>query len=169
MNETRRDDVTLTVRKPALGDAADIHQLVVDGGTLEANSGYAYVLLCSHFAATSLVAEAEGELLGFVTGYRPPSHPDSVFVWQIGIASHARGRGLASILLDRLVALPACADVQYLEATVTPSNEPSKNLFLGFARRHGVPCRVRDGFAATVFPDECHESEQLYQIGPLPD
>ena len=162
-------DETLTVRRPAPHDAAAIHQLVVDSETLEANSGYAYLLVCSHFAATSLIAEEDDELLGFVTGYRPPSHPASVFVWQIGIAAHARGRGLASVLLDELVALPACDGVQYLEATVTPSNVPSRKLFLGFARRHGAPCRIAEGFTADEFPEARHESEQLYQIGPLPD
>jgi L-2,4-diaminobutyric acid acetyltransferase len=159
----------VTLRNPTREDAAAVWELVGASGALEPNTCYAYLLLCTHFAETCLVAEGAREkgLLGFVAAYRPPSDGDAVFVWQIGVAAEARGRGLASRLLDALVALPACADARFLEATVGESNSASERLFRAFARRHGVACRVTPGFRAEHFGPLDHEDEPLYRIGPL--
>jgi L-2,4-diaminobutyric acid acetyltransferase len=146
-----------------------VWRLARDSASLDLNSPYCYLLLCSHFADTSLVAEERGEIVGFVAAYRPPIRPDSIFVWQIAVAASHRGAGLASRLLAALVAQPAVRDVRQLEATVTPSNDASRRLFLGFARRFGVPCREESGFPAQLFPlaETAHEAEILLCIGPL--
>lgn len=159
----------LRLRNPRREDAAAVWALVRESGALEPNTCYAYLLLCTHFAETCLVAEGAGEsgLLGFVAAYRPPTDGEAVFVWQIGVAPEARGRRLASHLLDALVGLPACAGVRFLEATVGESNEASDRLFRAFARRHGVPCRVAPCFRGAHFGPLEHEDEPLYRIGPL--
>jgi L-2,4-diaminobutyric acid acetyltransferase len=146
-----------------------VWRLARDSASLDLNSPYCYLLLCSHFADTSLVAEERGEIVGFVAAYRPPIRPDSIFVWQIAVAASHRGAGLASRLLAALVAQPAVRDVRQLEATVTQSNDASRRLFLGFARRFGVPCREESGFPAQLFPlaETAHEAEILLCIGPL--
>ncbi|MCB9598692.1 MAG: diaminobutyrate acetyltransferase, partial [Sandaracinaceae bacterium] len=135
-------------------------------GTLERNTAYAYVLLCDHFRATNVIAELEGEPVGFVAAYRPPTHHDTVFVWQVGVLDAARGLGVAGTLLDALVARPGCRGVRYLEATVTPSNEASRRLFESFARRRGADVAWSDGYPATLFAPD-HEPEHLVRIGPF--
>lgn len=142
-------------------------RLVRDSGVLDLNSPYAYLLLCSDFAHTSTVAEAAGQLLGFVGAYRPPPRPDSVFVWQIVTAREARRRGLASRLLEALLDQRACRGARFLEATVTPSNRPSRAFFEGFARRLGVPFEEETAFTAELFPGADHEDEVRIRIGPL--
>ncbi len=153
-------------------------QLARDSASLDLNSPYCYLLLCSHFADTSLVAEQQGEIVGFVLAYRPPKRidgldgadgPASIFVWQIAVAASHRGAGLARRLLETLVEQPAVRDVRQLEATVTPSNEASRRLFLGFARRFGASCREEEAFSADLFPAAAtaHEPEILLSIGPL--
>jgi L-2,4-diaminobutyric acid acetyltransferase len=145
-----------------------MQKLAADTGVLEANSCYAYLLVCTHFSETSVVAEGrDGKLLGFVAGYRPPTHPEAVFVWQIGVRSDARGQGLGGRLLNSLVDLPACREVDFLEATVAASNVTSDRLFRGFARARGVACEVSRGFDARDFGPSGHESEPLLRIGPL--
>jgi|SRR5690606_2653978 len=158
---------SLTLRTATRADGARIWQLVEESGVLEPNTCYAYLLLSSHFADTCVVAERDGQLLGFVAAYRPPTHPTSVFVWQIGVRAEARGLGLGKRLLHALVALPGCRDVSHLEATVAPSNIPSQRLFEGFAREQGVPCERSRGFVAEDFGGLDHEAEPLLRIGPL--
>lgn len=159
------------LRAATARDGVAMWRLACASGALEPNTPYAYLLLATHFASTCLVAASPelppGELAGFVAAYRPPSRPDAVFVWQIGVAAAARGRRLASRLLDALVALPACREVRFLEATVAPSNTPSTRLFKSFARAHGVPCEVGPGFTADDFAPLDHEAEPLFRIGPL--
>jgi L-2,4-diaminobutyric acid acetyltransferase len=155
------------MRTPSPRDAAAVWRLVRDSDVLDLNSPYAYLLLCSDFAQTSIVAEAAGHLLGFVGAYRRPPRPESVFVWQIVTAREAQRRGLASHLLETLLAQRACRGVRFLEATVTPSNHPSRAFFEGFARRLGVPFEEEPAFPAELFPGADHEDEIRVRIGPL--
>lgn len=155
------------MRPPCLADAAAIWGLVRDSNVLDLNSPYAYMLLCSDFAETCVVAERAGQLVGFVGGYRPPLRPHSVFVWQIVTARAAQRCGLGARLLDSLLARSACCGVRFLEATLTPSNEASQALFQGFAQRRGVPLLREPAFAAELFPTADHEDEVRLRIGPL--
>jgi len=154
------------LRLPKRGDGAKILGLVRESGVLEPNSCYAYVLLCSHFAQTCVVADREGSLQGFIAGYIVPGRPDTVFVWQIGVAESARRTGLGKRMLVELVRRPACKAVRFLETTVTPSNEASQGLFRSFARKIEAACHEEPGFTTADFGDEAHEDEMLFRIGP---
>jgi L-2,4-diaminobutyric acid acetyltransferase len=156
-------------RAPVVEDGPEVWRLVNEVGTLDPNSSYTYVLLCRDFSETCLLAERDGQLQGFVTGYRPPAHPDTIFVWQVGVAPQARGQGLASRLLDGLIRSPGCRKVRFLETTVTPSNEASRAMFQSLARRleTGLVESADEGFPARLFPEAGHEAEPRLRIGPF--
>jgi len=159
----------VTFRTAELADARRIRQLVGESGVLDENSLYCYLLLCRDFCDSCLVACRGDEIVGFVTGYVPPTRPDTIFVWQIGVAEEARGQGLAKCLLHALVSHPICHNVRFLEATVTPSNVASRRLFRSFANDMNIPCMTTQGFAASLFGAGDHEEEELFQLGPFPD
>jgi len=154
-------------RRPTVHDGPAISQLAIDVGTLDRNSTYTYLLLCRDFADTCVVAERDGMLLGFVTGYRPPGQHDLVFVWQVGVSEQARGQRLASALLDHLLLSEGCRDVRFLETTVTPSNAPSRALFHSLARRLATGLEESPGFGSELFPAGGHEPEYRFRIGPF--
>ena len=158
---------SITIRHPTASDGAAMHALVRSLQALDDNSCYTYLLLATHFADTCLVAESEGHLVGLVAAYRPPTKPHVVFVWQIGISPTARRQGLASRLLHQLVKLPACQSATHLEQTVGVSNQASRGLFMGFAKKLGVPCERLPHFEAAHFGGTQHEAEELIRIGPL--
>lgn len=160
-------DGSITYRKSTLEDGPDVWSLVKNSGVLDVNSSYCYLLLCQDFADTCVVAEMDGRLVGFVTAYLPPARNGVLFVWQIGVDSAARGRGVASALLDTLLSLDACQDIAYIETTISPSNEPSRALFQSLARRLDTGIEESDGFAAELFPEGGHEPEHLFRLGPL--
>jgi L-2,4-diaminobutyric acid acetyltransferase len=155
------------IRPPRLADAAAVWTLVRDSGRLDLNSPYCYLLLCRDFTATSAVAEADGGVVGFVTAYRLPDRPDTLFVWQIGVAAPYRGRGVAGRLLDDLLVRPACAGVTHVETTIGPSNQASRALFEALARRRGARMTEAGGLPPGLFPDAGHEPELRFRIGPL--
>lgn len=157
----------LVLRTATAEDGAAIWQLVHDSGVLDVNSPYCYLILGRHFGDSCVVAEEAGKVLGFVVAYRPPTKPDVIFVWQVGVDAAARGRGLGGRILRRLVELPACRGVRYVEATVSPSNEPSKALFRSLARRLDTRCEESPYFGADLFPGSDHEREDLFRIGPF--
>lgn len=153
-------------RAPKPQDGTRIWNLVGDSGVLEQNTAYCYLLLATHFSPNGIVAEQAGKLVGFVAAYRPPTDPEAVFVWQIGVDPSVRGRGLGKQLLHHLVGRSGNLDARFLTATVAEDNEPSNRLFRGFAREHNVDIKMEAGFDAELFPPG-HAAEPLLRIGPL--
>jgi L-2,4-diaminobutyric acid acetyltransferase len=155
----------LQIDRPAVADGAALWRMARDSKVLDLNSSYSYLLWCRDFAATSAVARDEhGEPVGFITGYVRPGRPGTLLVWQVAVDEAHRGRGLAAALLDGLVAriAPEC-----VETTITPGNTASERLFTSFAERHGARLEREVLFDAGLFPDEQHDPEVLYRIGPL--
>jgi L-2,4-diaminobutyric acid acetyltransferase len=157
----------VVLRPPRLADAAGVHALVSACPPLDVNSPYAYMLVCTHFAATSIVAERDDAIVGFVSGYLEPECQTTLFIWQVGVAASARAVGLGRRLLDAVLARPACRDVRHLETTITPSNERSWKLFGSLARERGAAMERFMLFDANAFGDPRHEAELLARIGPF--
>ncbi|MFP5318677.1 MAG: diaminobutyrate acetyltransferase [Acidimicrobiia bacterium] len=157
----------LTFRSPDVADAATVWRLARSCEGLDENSPYAYLLVCSHFAATSVVATCGREVVGFASAYRPPTAREAVFVWQIAVAPDWRGVGVGTHLLAALLERPANRDATHLEATVTAPNLPSERLFRSFAEHRQARCATSVMFPAGAFPGTEHEAEVLFRIGPL--
>lgn len=164
----RSAEPDIAFRQPDKHDGASIARLVRDTGVLDVNSEYAYLLVGEHFGRTSVIAEVDGQLAGFISAYCPPDKPDTVFVWQVGVAEAGRGRGIATRMLQAIVRRPACAQVSYLDTTISPSNTASMALFRGFARKLGTDVTETELFSADLFGDGGdHEPEVLFRIGPF--
>jgi L-2,4-diaminobutyric acid acetyltransferase len=157
----------VVLRQPQVADGISIWRLVRDTGVLDVNSPYSYLMLCKFFSDTCVVAEQDGQIVGFVSAFRPPADQQTLFVWQVAVAESQRGNGLGKALLKALIRREACKNVCYLEATVTPSNLSSQALFRGFARDFSIDCEVSECFPAHLFPGGTHESEMTFRIGPF--
>lgn len=164
-NENDHSDIAINLRSPRLSDGAAMWRLTRDTGVLDLNSSYQYLLWCRDFSATSVaaVSDPDERLLGFITGFFRPDDPGTLLIWQVAVGDAARGRGLASRMLDHLV---ETTSAQYLETTVTDDNAASNRLFAALAERHGVPHNITPLFTPEMYPDE-HETEYLHRIGPL--
>ncbi|MER5914093.1 diaminobutyrate acetyltransferase [Streptomyces sp. NPDC001982] len=159
----------LLIDRPAVTDGAALWRIAKNSGTLDLNSSYSYLLWCRDFAGTSAVARgADGEPVGFVTGYVRPERPHTLLVWQVAVDAAYRGRGVAAALLDALTArIGAERGITDVETTITPDNTASERLFTSYAARHGASVSLETLFDAGLFPDGPHEPEVLFRIGPL--
>ena len=157
------------IRVSTINDASQIWRLVKDSGVLDANSAYLYLLLCRDFADTCLVAYQGDSLVGFVTGYRLPRDPSTLFVWQVGVAGNAKRQGIASSLLAELIERSDPTTLSAIEATVAPSNSASRRLFESLARELNLQLTEvpNEGFTESDFPPGSHEAEPRLRIGPL--
>lgn len=154
------------LRLPRKGDGIEMWALARASEALEANTAYCYVLLADHFRDTCVVAERNGRIVGMVAAFVSPKAPDTVFVWQVGVAAPERGRGLGKRMIVELLERPALAGLPYLEATVAPSNRPSAALFRSIARAFGAGVEIESGYAERDFPAG-HEAERKFRIGPI--
>lgn len=153
------------LRQPTIEDGAEMWRVARDSIRLDLNTPYAYILWARDFHATSLVLEVDGEVGGFVTGYRRPEEPTTLMIWQVAVDEEFRGRGLAGELLDEVVARTG---VYSLETTITADNGASQRLFASFAERHDAQHSVTDLFTEQHFPPgKDWDAELLHRITPL--
>lgn len=160
-------DDGIVLREPTAEDGARLHALVRECRPLDENSVYCNLLQCSHFSQTCCVAEKDGEMVGFVTGYRHPKEEGVYFLWQVGVHPDASGHGLGKRMMKEILGRDVCRGVRELQTTITKSNEPSRGLFASFARDEGAEMREEEFFTAEHFGGTGHEPEYLFHIGPL--
>lgn len=159
-------DTNFSLRAPTAKDGRALYRLAKSAGGLDVNSEYAYLLLGMHFSNTCVIAEKNDEPLGFVSAYILPEHPDTLFIWQIAIDQAHRKRGLATAMLKDIIGRDICRSVHHLQASITPSNSASQNLFASLARDLGSEIKRLSFFNAELF-SENHEEEFLVHIGPF--
>ncbi|MFB4164166.1 diaminobutyrate acetyltransferase [Alteribacillus sp. JSM 102045] len=158
---------TITYRHPKMEDGKNIWKLIQEIDVLDLNSAYYYLIFCEYFKDTCLVAENEGEIVGFVSGFRHPEHREILFVWQVAVAKSQRGEGLASKLLQKLLECDECADIRAIQTTISPSNKASYGLFQKLAKQLGADMKKTMRIPPEVFPGKDHEAEQTYKISPI--
>ena len=157
----------ITIRSPRREDGATVWQLVADTASLDDNSMYCNLLQCSHFASTCAIAEIDGEVVGWLSGYIAPEHPDTYFVWQVCVAENARGRGLAKRLINAVLARRVCADIRRIQSTITSDNRPSWALFGSVAETLAADLVRQPYFRRDDHFAGRHDTEFLVTIGPF--
>jgi L-2,4-diaminobutyric acid acetyltransferase len=158
----------ITLRKPKATDGPVLHKLVERCAPLDPNSIYCNLLQCSDFADTAVAAEDEnGELVGFVSGYRPPKRPDTLFVWQVAVDARCRGKKLGQKMLFALAERLAPEGVRYIETTITPGNVASETLFTRVFEALSAPVERSVLFSRDEHFEGKHDDEVLYRAGPF--
>lgn len=160
-------DSGFQLRHPQASDGPAVSSLIERCPPLDTNSRYCNLLQCSHFSETCVLAEDEHGALGFLSGYRPPKQPDVLFLWQLAVDSRARGKGLATKLIQYLLERPELADVRFIETTITPGNEASQGVFKKVAANLKADLKTEIVFAKTEHFDGVHDDEELFRIGPF--
>lgn len=155
------------LRKPNATDGADIWALVRDCKPLDENSMYANLIQADHFRDTCVVAELDGEIVGWISGHMIPAQ-DELFVWQVAVSPKARGLGLGKLMLLDLIEREACDGADHLKTTITRDNAASWALFRSFARAIGGTLSDAPHFEREAHFDGAHATEHMVTI-TLPD
>ena len=158
-------DIELVEPNAELG--ASVHQLIENCPPLDTNSMYCNLLQASHFAETSVAAILDGEVAGFISGYRLPQQPDTLFVWQVAVGEQARGQGLATKMIKSILARPSNQDIKRIETTITPDNKASWALFEGLARKLDTQIDSEVYFDKDKHFAGQHKTEMLVKVGPF--
>lgn len=155
----------LTFRPPSSEDGADVWDLIRRSGPLDENSMYCNIIQCDHFADTCVIAELDGEIVGWISAFVPPDAPDTLFVWQVAVGEAARGRGVAKKMLTQLLQRDACSEVTRLKTTITADNEASWALFNSFAEKMDADLEYEAHYKRDSHFGGKHATEYMVTIG----
>jgi len=164
--------LAIELQAPTAEDGMSVYKLVQNCPPLDTNSAYCNLLQCSHFSDTSVAAvlhsdNEEPQLVGFISGYILPGKPDTLFIWQVAVSDKARGQGLASKMIQHILQRPNCAQVQFIETTITESNGASWALFERAAKNLSAPLNRSVMFEEQQHFKGQHDTEMLVRIGPF--
>lgn len=155
------------MKQPSLDDGMEVFRLIENCPPLDTNSSYCNLLQCTHFASTSVAAQMNGEIVGFISSYVLPEQPDTLFIWQVAVAEQARGIGLASQMLTEILSRPHCENISYIETTITLDNRASWALFKRLAHTISADFQSSGWMDKEAHFAGQHDSESLVRIGPL--
>ncbi len=153
----------LRLRKPTAADGADIWALIRACKPLDENSMYANLIQADHFRDTCVVAELNGEIVGWISGHMIPAK-EELFVWQVAVNQKARGLGLGKTMLRELVNRDVCEAATHLKTTITRDNAASWGLFRSFAREIGGGLSDKPHFERETHFDGHHDTEHMVTI-----
>lgn len=158
---------------PSKDDGWAVAKLISDCPPLDTNSVYCNLLQCHHFSSTSVAVRLTdelnkpGELVGFISGYRVPDKPETLFIWQVAVSEKARGRGVAAKMIDHILDREACQSVRSIETTITEANKASWALFGRVAKSYNASLSSEALFTQDKHFSGQHDTEMLVTIGPL--
>jgi L-2,4-diaminobutyric acid acetyltransferase len=162
-----QQETKIKLRRPVAEDGAAVYELIAQCPPLDTNSMYCNLLQCAHFSATSVAAELDADIVGFISGYIQPDKPDTLFIWQVAVGEKARGQGLASRMLKEILSRAACDAVRFIETTITPDNRASWALFESLTNKLGTELNRSVMFERQQHFAGQHETEMLARIGPV--
>lgn len=167
VNSASGSDQDILLRVPSADDGPALHDLIAACPPLDQNSRYCNLLQVSHFAETAVVAELDGEVVGAITGYLKPQDPTTLFIWQVAVHERARGRRLATRMMEEIADREVCRQVQFLETTIEPDNAASWKAFEKFAEARNAPSDQSLLFSRERHFAGTHGDEVLLRIGPF--
>jgi predicted GNAT superfamily acetyltransferase len=103
-------------------------------------------LFFEHFTGTCFAAERDGELVGFLIGFRSQSRPAEAYIHFAGVHPGERGRGLGRRLYEHFFAAVRAQHCDLVRAVTDPVNHGS----ITFHQRMGFAIEPGDTAVAGV-------------------
>jgi len=167
MSQVKTAPLPIELLQPTADLGAAVHKLISECPPLDTNSMYCNLLQSSHFAETAVAAVLDNEVVGFISGYRIPQRPETLFVWQVAVGEKARGQGLAGRMLKAILAREPNRDIKRIETTITPDNKASWALFESLARKLDTEISSSIMFDRHQHFADQHDTEMLVKVGPF--
>ena len=153
----------ITVRNACASDSPLLRALAAACGTLDVHTPYTYWVACRYHSKSIFILEDSGTPVGYIMAL---DNPDCVFLWQIGILSSHRGKGLSKLLYARVMDFAAAAE-KPLQVTIAPENKASYGAMENYCRSRGLTIQAEDTLHLNDCIDrEFQETEIIYTVFP---
>jgi L-2,4-diaminobutyric acid acetyltransferase len=133
---------TQKIRELSIVDAATLQKLTNQCQPLLINDIYVNIFLAKYFENTCFLLKNSGEAVGFVSGLRSTVEPTIFFLWQLGIIPKLRGKGLSTLLIEKVVKAAQDLGCHRIQFSIAPGNEQSLRAFTTFSTKCGWIMKV---------------------------
>jgi predicted GNAT superfamily acetyltransferase len=117
-----------------------------------------------HFQTTSFVAEQDGKIVGFVTGFVSQTFPEEAYIHFVGVNPMSRKSGLARVLYERFFTTVQNLGCCTVRCVTSPVNKDSIAFHrsMGFSAETNVSEKTIDGISVFEGYDGQGEDRLLF-------
>lgn len=153
-----------TLRAPDAQDEVGI--IALSKGTGSEGMGDVHgSLVANRFSTeTSVVAELDGELVGWALAYVLPFDPETLFIWTVEVSEAVEDTGLSSLMLGHLMRQDACLNVTRVQTCIPSDEEDNWALFRRFANWQRSKMNIEPFVTQALFPQTRHKNQNLVTI-----
>lgn len=109
-------------------DIKAVREILTQGEPFVASyNNYIYWMLGKYFPSTCLVAEENGQILGYI-GALLSAEKQKIFIWQIAVKPEERGRRIGRKLLKRILLVAGDMGIMQLEIAINDENIPCRHM-----------------------------------------
>ena len=127
------DDTSICIRHAEPSDYQPVIAVVNDWWGGRSMSDMLSKLFFIHFRETSFVAEIDGEMVGFLSGFFSQTYPDTAYIHFVGVHPAVRKLGVGHLLYDRFFD----ASLKYGRSLVRCVTSPVNKTSIAFHKRLG--------------------------------
>jgi L-2,4-diaminobutyric acid acetyltransferase len=127
----------LTIQTCTMADYPALRRVIDESESLDHHTDYTYWVALNQWPSLFLIAKRNERIIGFAFGLRNDGNPERLFLWQIGVVSSERRRGIATKLVNELCVRAVREGVQELWFTIADEIAPSRALFRKLASAFG--------------------------------
>ena len=158
-----------TLRAPKGQDKAGIIALSKGTGSDVMGDVHGSLVANRFSPETSVVAELDGELVGWALAYVLPFDPETLFIWTVEVSEAAEDTGLSSLMLGHLMRQNACLNVTRVQTCIPSDEEDNRALFRRFANWQRSKMKIEPFVTQALFPRNRHKNQNLVTIELAPE
>ncbi|MCF7872697.1 MAG: GNAT family N-acetyltransferase [Candidatus Omnitrophica bacterium] len=119
----------MKIREVRDNEFIKVLELVKRCRPLEVYPGHLYKIIFRYFKDLCIVAEVEGQFIGFAMGFSAQNPDKTCFLWQIGVNPKIQAKGMGKELVAYFEKKVKSLGYNRIELTVDLENIPSQKLF----------------------------------------
>lgn len=151
----------MVIRKAEKNDFVLLRDMAQNCKPLDVHTPYTYWVVCQFFSDGCFIAEEDGVAVGSIMTVKGD---DCVFVWQIGVLSEFRGKGISQHLYKAVLDYARDCKVKKIMLSISPDNDNSNFAFKNFCKKNELNI-VQSGVCNIEIPaEQFFEKENLYEV-----
>ena len=155
------------VRFPTREDSTPVMELINACEISKYSALSRNILQQDLLSETSVVAELDGQIVGWMAAYKLPHDLETLFVWQLVVSEDERGVGLGSLMINSALKRDIGEDVERVQTAIKSDDLDTWSFFKRFAHSKNADLNVVSDYTHSLHKSKLDASECIVTV-PLP-